>query len=85
MNTKWRPGQGQAIEAMYAWVVTEPDGGEGVAGMNIPSLGGMVPLVGADMDRIMSLRPYAQQVKQLTGYPVRLVRFSSREDLEVLP
>jgi hypothetical protein len=86
MNTRsWRPGQGMAIEAIYAWVVTEPDGGEGVAGANIPSLGGMVPLVGADMDRIKSLRPYAEELRELSGYPVRLVRFGSREDLEVLP
>ena len=82
---KWRPGQGQAIEAMYAWVATEPDGGEGVCAMNIPALGGMVPLIGADIDRIKSLRPYAEQTREITGYPVRLVRFSAREDLEVLP
>jgi len=80
----WHPGQGQAINAMYAWVVTEADGGEGVAGMSIPGLG-MVPLVGADMDRIKSLRSYAEQVRKMTGYPVRLVRFSRRDDLEILP
>jgi hypothetical protein len=79
-----RPGQGQAIEALYAWVCTEPDGGEGVAGMNIPGLGGMVPLVGADMDRMKSLRPYAEQLREITGIPIRLVRFSRREDLEIL-
>jgi len=81
---KWRPGQGQAIEAMYAWVATERDGGEGVLGMDI-GLGGVTPLVGADMDRMRSLRPYAEQLKRVTGRPVRLVRFSRREDLEILP
>jgi hypothetical protein len=80
----WRPGQGLTIDALYAWVATEPDGGEGVCAMNIPGFG-MTPLVGADMDRIKSLRPFAEQARKLTGYPVRLVRFSRRDDLEILP
>ena len=83
MTKSWHPGQGQEIEALYAWVATEPDGGEGVCSAQI---GGMhLPLVGADMDRMKSLRPYAETVRRMSGYPVRLVRFSHREDLEVLP
>jgi hypothetical protein len=85
-DPKWRPGQGQAIEALYAWVATEPDGGEGVVGVGADvGLGGVTPLVGADMDRIRSLRPFAEAARQMTGYPVRLVRFGSRDDLEILP
>jgi hypothetical protein len=81
----WKPRTGQAIEALYAWVCTEPDGGEGVVGASILGLGGMVPLVGADMDRMKSYRPFAELVRKASGYPVRLVRFSQRDDLEVLP
>jgi hypothetical protein len=44
-----------------------------------------MPLIGADMDRIKSLRSRAEMVRRITGYPVRLVRFSARDDLEVLP
>jgi len=77
--------KGQRIDALYAWVATEPDGGEGVAAMNIPSLGGMMPLVGADLDRMKSLRIWAEQVRELSGCPMRLVRFSFREDMEILP
>jgi hypothetical protein len=79
----WRPGQGQAISALYAWVATEPDGGEGVCSAQIGDV--HFPLVGADMDRMKSLRPHAELIHRATGYPVRLVRFAHREDLEVLP
>jgi len=82
---KWRPGRGKSIDALYAWVATDPDGGEGVCGANIPGLGGMVPLVGADMDRVKSLRPFAEATRAASAYPVRLVRFSRRDDLELLP
>jgi hypothetical protein len=83
MSEEWRPGRGQKIKALYAWVATEPDGGEGVASVQ---LGGVhMPMVGADMDRIKSLRPHAELVRRATGYPVRLIRFAMREDLEELP
>jgi len=76
-DTKWKAGTGQKIEKLYAWVATEPDGGEGVCAMSIPSLGGMVPLVGADRARIESLRPHAAAVRTATGFPVRLKVFGS--------
>ncbi len=82
-DRSWKPRTGQSIDALYAWIVTEPDGGEGVASA---FLGGThMPLIGADMDRIKSLRPFAEIVRKMTGYPVRLVRYGSREDLELLP
>lgn len=85
MADSWKPKIGESIDALYAWVATEPDGGEGVCGAFIPDIVGTMPLVGADMDRIKSLRPYAELMRRTTGYPVRLVRFGSREDLEILP
>ena len=42
------------------------------------------PLVGADMARIKSYRRHAELIHRMTGYPVRLVRFAHREDIEVL-
>lgn len=89
MTQSWRPDKSQTIDALYAWVATAPDGGEGVCGASMPSpIDGrmmMVPLVGADLDRVKSLRDYAETTRKLTGYPVRLVRFAHREDIEVLP
>jgi hypothetical protein len=82
MTQSWKPNTGQTIDALYAWVATEPDGGEGVCSAQIADV--HFPLVGADIDRMKSLRPYAEAIRKATGYPVRLVRFGHREDLEIL-
>lgn len=82
MSQSWKPSTGQTIDALYAWVATEPDGGEGVCSALIGDT--HYPLVGADMDRIKSYRQHAELIHRTTGYPVRLVRFSRRDDLEIL-
>jgi hypothetical protein len=74
------------ITSLYAWVVTEPDG-EGVAGAALMVDGKPVwmPLVGADLDRMRSLRPYAELVKEQTGFPMRLARFDlAAEEIDSL-
>ena len=55
----WRPGQAQKIDAIYAWVAEEPDGGEGVWSAQFELLGRPthIRLVGADLARIKLLRP----------------------------
>jgi hypothetical protein len=45
-------GRGERIEALYAWVATEPDGGEGVCSMQIGEV--HMPIVCADMERVES-------------------------------
>lgn len=69
------------ITEIWAWIVTEPDGGEG-----IPAIGGlggmMMPLVGADEARIRSLEPAARATAALSGLPVRLVRFTELVEVE---
>lgn len=79
----YKPGTGQTIDALYAWVAAEPGGGEGIMSVQLGDM--QMPLVGADMDRMKSLRPYAERGRRITGCSVRLVRFGSREDLEILP
>lgn len=81
--------RGKVIDALFAWVATEPDGGEGVCAASMPSpVDGspmMMPLVGADLERMRSLRDFAEMTRKLTGRSVRLVKFSHHEDLEILP
>ena len=59
----------KAITEMFAWVCTEPNGDEGIPAMET-RLGAM-PLVGADRERIESLRPFAIEVSQTLGLPVK--------------
>ena len=71
------------IEQVYAFVAEDsgPDD-EGVIGMMTKN--GWLPLVGADMTRVNSLRPIAEDVAHQLGKPVKLLRFGTREELEVI-
>lgn len=77
------------IEEMYAFIVEDsgPDD-EGVIGIQTgPGDDGQrlwLPLVGADMARVNSLRPIAQGIGHQIGKKVTLVHFSNRQDLEVI-
>ncbi|MBA7591648.1 hypothetical protein ES708_33808 [subsurface metagenome] len=68
------------IEEMYAFVAEDsgPDD-EGVVGMNAGS--GWMPLVGADMARVESLKPIARNIAAQTGKKIKLLHFTHREDL----
>lgn len=69
------------ILSFWAFTQVDADDTEGVIGMTVPGLG-FTPLVGADLARVASLRPYAQQVATATGRPVTLAHFSVRTDQE---
>lgn len=73
---------GMKIEKMFAFVCKDDDGNEGVIGHKIGNI--MYPLVGADMERIESLKPLALSIQQATGKQVYLISFDKRTVLEVL-
>lgn len=74
---------GLRIDALFAWIIVDDDGDEALPAALGPG-GTWFPLVGADEARIRSLQPYAADAGRQVGRPVRLVRFDSREELEVL-
>lgn len=69
------------IDEMYAFVAEEngPED-EGIVGMNFGDW--MLPLVGADMDRVTALRPYAQDIAKVTGKKIKLIHFTNRVEME---
>ena len=69
------------ITEMYAFVAEEsgPDD-EGVVGMSAGQW--FLPLVGADMARVNSLKPHALDIAKKTGKKVKLIHFTNREELE---
>lgn len=73
---------GFKIKELWAYVATESDGTEGVCGWRTSS--GMVPLIGADKERVVSMRPRAADVARQSGVPIKLVKFSTREDIETI-
>lgn len=72
------------INELYAFIGTDGQGQEGIVSAEgiIDGRRTMLPLVGADRERMLSYRPLAVSATQQTGQPIRLVRFSTREELE---
>lgn len=65
---------------LWAWLVREPDGSEGIVGADIQGVGPCQLVVGSRTIAI-AMRPYAEQHAKVSGKPVRLVHFRGRETL----
>jgi hypothetical protein len=72
---------GFKIKTIHAFIATEDDGTEGVIGQLMPD-GVFMPFVCADAERVKLLRPFAAEIARMSNKPVKLARFSVREDLE---
>jgi hypothetical protein len=74
----------KTIDQMFAFVVIDENGDEGIPAISMGPW--FMAMVGADMDRIDSLMPEAQQICNLSGKPMKIVRFSQIEQIgEVNP
>jgi hypothetical protein len=77
-----RPKNTFMINELYAYVSVDAENGfEGVIGLPMGSLG-LVPAVGADRARMLSLKPAITILAKQLKITVRLVRFSTKEVLE---
>jgi len=61
------------ITEMFAFVAEEKPDDEGIMGFMMNSA--WTPLIGADMDRIHSLKPIADEISKATGIPYKLLHF----------
>jgi hypothetical protein len=71
------------IDCMFAFVTSDkqPEGkDEGILGIGLRD-GTMLPLVGADMDRVRSLMPVADSIAKEAGITYRILKFSNKEDI----
>lgn len=73
---------GKRIDELFAFVSVDKDGTEGVCAAFVRGV--WMPLVGADMARVDSLRPIASVVAEESGMTIRLIRFCKREELETI-
>lgn len=71
------------IETVFAFVVIDTDGTEGIPAVRGPD-GMAMPLVAADPERLASLRPVAQLMAMRLGKRVELIRFTTRTHLDWL-
>lgn len=75
-------GLGYVINDIYAFIAVHDDGDEAIPAHSMGNL--MMPLVGADLTRLQQLRPLAERVAKESGKPVKLVRFTTRTELDVI-
>jgi hypothetical protein len=71
------------ITELFAFICEEGPNDEGVMGasMIIPDVGpSFVPFVGADMKRIESLKPIADQISEQTKTPYKIQKFKLVEE-----
>lgn len=69
------------IDKLYAYIASDEEG-EGLAGMLMG--GTMMPLVGADKERMLSLLPRAQEIATASGKEIKLVEFSVRREMQTI-
>lgn len=70
------------IEQVFAFIVLDEDGTEGIPAIMFN--GTALPLLGADMARVNSLRAIVRLDPALAGKRITLAKFSVRENLEVI-
>lgn len=72
------------IDTVFAFITEDAGpGDEGILAATFPN-GMTMPLVGADLARVDSLREVAQSLCNKFGKPVRLVHFKEMEEVETL-
>ncbi len=76
--------KGFKIKTIHAFITEDQYGTEGVIGMKSPIDGSWIPFVGADEAMIKSLRPIAEKVALKNNKEIKLVKFSVREDIEII-
>jgi hypothetical protein len=70
------------IEVIWAALSVDA-GGEGVCAAPMGGLGS-VPLIAADRARLDSIMPMAKRIADIFGKPVRIAKFTKREDVQIL-
>jgi len=61
------------VTELFAFIAEEEPGEEGVMGVMVN--GTWTPLIGADMNRIHSLKPIADQISEASRLPYKLLHF----------
>lgn len=66
------------ITELFAFISEDEPGDEGIIGMNMPD-GTWYPFIGANMDRVVSLKPFADKIAAISGKPYKIAKFEMKE------
>jgi hypothetical protein len=69
------------INQLFAFVVVDTDGTEGVPGFRDPGTGMLVAMMGADMARVADLKWIAETDPMFRGLKISILRFGEREEI----
>lgn len=69
------------ITELYAFISKDENGHEGIMGF-LTDYGTMMPMIGADTDRIDSLRPLADRISKTTGIKYEIRYFGQNKDIK---
>ena len=76
---------GFIIKRLYAFVAVDPENGdEGVMAFQPPGTPIMLPMIGADLDRVRDLIPIADEMEKQTGTPYTVKYFDEVASESVL-
>lgn len=73
---------GPPIYQVLVGISVQENGDEGVLCLRTDE--GLMPMFEVDTEKLESLRELAKQAAGVTGRPIKLVRFTTREELEVI-
>jgi hypothetical protein len=74
-NPRLESGRFLTIDRIYAFVTKDKDGHEGI--MAYMTDQGWMPMVGADMDRVESLKPQADKIAKISGMEYEIREFNN--------
>lgn len=69
---------------LYGWVVLEADGTEGMVSAMLPGVGHVPLITRQETVAKASFKKFAQQHADMTGLPVRLLKFTDPEVVETI-
>ncbi len=72
------------IDTLFAYIANDDEGHEGLAGAMLPGTNMFVPLIGADLKRVISLRELAQISANQSGMTIRLYHFTERQLIDTI-
>lgn len=75
MNKRFENGNFESIDELYAFVSIQSYDGEGIMAFSAPGSGMMMPMIGADLGRVESLKPIADSISKLTGVKYEIRHF----------
>lgn len=78
------PKNHMKIDAVWVFISQDEDGNEGIVATSVPIKNGtmMLPLVAADEARLQDLKKISKEIERKTKKKIKLIKFTTREDLE---